>query len=214
MQHTVIGTANQCIVTQMTQSEEVRADSGRLLLLSDGVSIEAAPPVRPAAAASLPEVGTAVPLTHFRCTVGLGVVTFAAGCIGESRKLEIRGTAWMCARDAFLFCTQDVSATVGLAQPVASGYFHCGGFVMYRLSGHGDAYVHCGGNAIEYDLAPGQRVSVDAGSVAAYQDTVHPAVEALEVTPGTGPLYLITLTGPGRIYLATLPQSRIHHGAG
>ncbi|HLJ55697.1 MAG TPA: AIM24 family protein [Chthonomonadaceae bacterium] len=208
MQHTVIGTANQCVVAQMTVGEEVRGEAAALLLLSDGVALEApAHAPRPL----LPEIGSAVPLTHFRCMASLGVVTFGAPCVGEIRKIEIRGSAWMCARDSFLFCTQDLHAAIGMAQPVVSGYFRQGGFILYRLSGHGDAYIHCGGNVIEYDLAAGQRVSVDPGCVAAYEESVQPAVETLEVTPGSGPLYLMTLTGPGRIYLATLPLARIHN---
>ena len=212
MQYTVIGDANLCVVAQMTNGDEIRAEAANLILLSDGVALEAASDNTAAGASQLPILDAPVALTHFRCMSSLGVATFAAPYCGETRQLEIRGGAWLCARDSVLLCSRDATTTIGVVHQVAAGYFREGGYVLYRLSGHGEAFIHCGGNVIEYDLAPGQRVSVDAGCVAAYQDTVQSAVEALEVAPGmpngSGSLFLITLTGPGRIYLATLPLSR------
>jgi len=213
MQYTVIGDANQCVVAQMTNDEEIRAEPANLILLSDGVALEAGSHKPAANPAQPPVLDAPVPLTHFRCMASLGVATFAAPYCGETRKLEIHGGAWLCTRDSFLFCSRDVTATVGMVHSIATGYFSEGGYVLYRLGGHGEAFIHCGGNAIEYDLVAGQRVTADAGCIAAYQDTVPAATEAVEVASstqhGTGSLFLVTLTGPGKIYLATLPLSRI-----
>ena len=213
MQYTVIGDANQCAVTQMTLGDEIRADIGAMVLLSDGISLEAASNSPVMRVSELPVLNSTVCLTHFRCQAGMGVVAFAAPCSGETRQLDIKGGSWLCARDSFLFCSRDVITTIGMVHRVETGYFRDGGYVLYRLSGNGEAYIHCGGNVIEYDLAQGQRVSVDAGCVAAFQDTVQPTIEAFEGLPstqgGTESLFMITLTGPGRFYLATLPLSRI-----
>jgi uncharacterized protein (AIM24 family) len=213
MQYTVIGDANQCAVTQMTSGDEIHAEVGAMVLLSDGITLEAASNAPLMRVSELPVLNAAVPLTTFRCMGGMGVVAFAAPCSGEVRHLDVRAGAWFCARDSFLFCSRDVIATIGLVQSVEEGQFREGGFVLYRLSGHGEAYVHCGGNTIEYELAPGQRVSVDAGCVAAYQETVQSTIEAFDGLPstqgGSESLFLMTLTGPGKIYLATLPLSRI-----
>jgi uncharacterized protein (AIM24 family) len=213
MQFTVIGDANQCVVTQMTLGDEIRAEVANMVLLSDGVTLEAASNHPVMRVSDLPVLNSPVPLTHFRCMSSLGVVAFAAACNGETRELDLRGVSWLCARESFLFCSRDVTTTIGMVHGVDNGYFHDVGYVLYRLAGYGEAYIHCGGNVIEYDLAPGQRVSVDAGCVAAFQDTVKPTVEAFEGLPstqgGSESLFLMTLTGPGRIYLATLPLSRI-----
>jgi uncharacterized protein (AIM24 family) len=187
-----------------------------MILLTDGIALEAASGSAAKRTTELPALESAVPLTQVRCMASLGVVTFAAPCSGEVRHIELRKDSWLCARDAFLFCSRDVNATTGFVHKVGKGYFRDAGFVLYRLSGHGDAYVHCGGTVIEYDLVPGQRVSVDAGCVAAFQDTVQPAVEAFDGLPstqgGSESLFLLTLTGPGKIYLSTLPISRIAEG--
>ena len=213
MQYTVIGDANQCVVTQMNHGDEIRAEVGAMVLLSDGVALEAASNHAVMRVSDLPVLNSPVPLTHFRCMSPLGVVAFAAACSGETRELEVRGVPWMCARESFLFCSRDVTTTIGLVHGVESGYFRDNGYVLYRLAGYGEAYIHCGGNVIEYELAPGQRVSVDAGCVAAFHETVKPTIEAFDGLPstqgGTDSLFLMTLTGPGHIYLATLPLSRI-----
>lgn len=213
MNFSVIGSSNQCAVAQMTYGDEIHAEVGAMVLLSDGVALEAAVNSSTARASDLPMMSQSVPLTLVRCMAELGVVAFAARCTGELRHLEVHRSGWLCARASFLFCSRDVSTTYGFVHRVEDGYFRDGGYVLYRLGGHGEAYIHCGGNVIEYDLVEGQRVSVDAGCVAAYQDTVQSTVEAFEGLPsthgGTESLFLVTLTGPGRIYLATLPLSRI-----
>jgi uncharacterized protein (AIM24 family) len=213
MLYTIIGDANQCVVAQMTQGDEILAEVGAMVLLSDGVALEAAANNTVMRVADLHVVNTPVPLTHFRCLGASGVVAFAAPYSGEARELTLRGSNWMCARESFLFCSRDVTTNIGFAQSIPTGYFRDSGFVLYRVAGYGEAYIHCGGNVIEYDLSPGQRVSVDAGCVAAFQDTVKFSMEAFDGLPstqgGSESLFLVTLTGPGRIYLATLPLSRM-----
>ena len=213
MQTTIIGDTNQCVAVQMTSGDEITADVGTLVLLSDGITLEAATHGPGTAGAPHLAVNARVPLTHFRSIASLGVVTFAAPCAGEVRKVEVQGGTWLCARDSLLFCSHEVVTTVGMVHGIANGCFRDDNCILYRLGGHGTAYIHCGGSAIEYDLAPGQRVSVDAGCVAAYQDTVEATIEKVQgLTCSQGrphALDLITLTGPGKIHLATLPPSRI-----
>jgi uncharacterized protein (AIM24 family) len=213
MQFSVIGDANQCVVAQMTLGDEIRAEVAAMVLLSDGVALEAASNSAVMRVSDLPVLNAPVPLTHFRCIAAMGVVAFAAPCSGETRSLDLHGGSWLCSREAFLFCSRDVTTSIGLVHGVDNSYFTESGYVLYRLAGYGEAYIHCGGNVIEYELAPGQRVSVDAGCVAAFQDTVQPTIEAFDGLPsthgGSESLFLVTLTGPGKIYLATLPLSRI-----
>src|SRR6266571_21878 len=101
MQYTVIGNVNQCVVARMGHGDELRAEIAELVLLSDGVSLEAATHEAGPSTSKVAVLGETVPLTHFRCMSSLGVATFAARCCGEPRQLELHGGAWMCARDAF-----------------------------------------------------------------------------------------------------------------
>lgn len=216
MQFTVIGDANQCVVVQLTSGEELQADVRSAFLLSDGVALEAATNAL-MRVEDRPALGSPIPLTHFRCMAANGMIALAASSAGEVRQLTVKHKTWFCAREAFLVCTKDVTSNIGFVLPVETGYFADRGYVLFKLGGFGDAYIHCGGNVIEYDLIAGQRIAVDAGCIAAFEDTVRFEVEQFEglanVQGGSDMVFLLTLTGPGRIYLATLPLARIAHNA-
>ena len=213
MKYSVIGDANQSVIAELSNGDEIHGDVAMMVLLTDGVALEPAYFGASHDPSRLQELNAPVPLTHFRCMSSLGVVGFSARCCGVMRKLELHGKSWICARDALLFCTRDVVSTIGIIHPCDNAYFRAKGCVFYRLSGHGDAFIHCGGSSIEYDLAPGQRVSAEIGCVAAFEDTVKSGVELVEGLPAASgevsPVFLMTLTGPGKIYLATLPLSRV-----
>ena len=212
MQFTIIGDANQCVVVQMTNGEELQADVKSAFLLSDGVAMEAAKSAL-MRVEDKPALGSPIPLTQFRCMATKGMIALAASCAGEVREIQIRNKAWLCAREAFLVCTKDVTSSIGFVVPAETGYFREKGYALYKMSGYGDLYIHCGGNVIEYDLIAGQRIAVDAGCVAAFEETIRYEVEQFEGLPntqgGSDMVFLLSLTGPGRIYLATLPLARM-----
>ena len=83
MQYTVIGDANQCVVAQMTLGDEILAEVGAMVLLSDGVALEAAANSAVMRISDMPVASAPVPLTHFRCLAQSGVVAFAAPYSGE-----------------------------------------------------------------------------------------------------------------------------------
>ena len=213
MQYSIIGDASQCVVTQMTLGDEIRAEVATLVLVSDGIALEAAANTSVMRVSVLPVQNAPIPLTTFRCSSSTGVVGFAAPFSGEVRELPLKGATWYCARESFLLTSRDVTTVIGFAEAIETGYFKEGGFILYHLAGYGEAYIQCGGNVIEYDLTHGQRVTADLGCVAAFQDTVTFNLERFADIPtsqgGTDTLYLMTLTGPGRIYLATLPLARM-----
>ena len=212
MQFTIIGDANQCVVVQMTNGEELQADVRSAFLLSDGVAMEAATNSL-MRVEDRPAVGSSIPLTHFRCMASKGMIALAASCAGEVREVQVKNKAWLCAREAFLVCTKDITSSIGFAVSAESGYYSEKGYALYRISGYGDLYIHCGGNVIEYDLIAGQRIAVDAGCVAAFEETIRYEVEQFEGLPntqgGSDMVFLLSLTGPGRVYLATLPLARM-----
>lgn len=212
MQYTVIGDANQCIVTQMTLGDEVKSEIGSMVFLSDGVALEASDSAPMMKVGDLPAINSPVPLTHFRCLASRGMVSFAAPFPGQVRELSIKGGAWLCSSESFICCSNDVNAQIAFARNLEAGYYNERGFVLYKLTGYGEAYVHGGGNVVEYDLAVNQRIAVEAGCVTAFQESVAYNMELFAGMPsakGGEGLSVVTLTGPGRIYLATLPLSRL-----
>jgi uncharacterized protein (AIM24 family) len=96
---------------------------------------------------------------------------------------------------------------------IGTGFFGGEGFIMQRLEGDGWAFVHAGGTVIERTLAPGQSIRVDTGCIVAYQEQVDFDIEYVgkiksALFGGEG-LFFATLRGPGRIWLQSLPLSRM-----
>ncbi len=213
MQFEVKGDVMQCVVAHMQAGEEVRADVGAMIYLSDGVDINTKITGGIMAGLKRAFSGATLFLTHFNCTAPSGMAAFAAHYPGHVRQIDLNGDAWICARDSFLFCTPGIEVGTAFSQQLGFGFFSGEGFVLQSVQGTGTAFLHGGGNLVDYDLAPGQRLRVEAGCAVAFQQSVQYNVEFIgglsnALFGGEG-LFLITLTGPGRVTLSTLPFSRM-----
>ena len=96
---------------------------------------------------------------------------------------------------------------------LATGIFGGEGFIMQRLSGYGTAFIEIDGELMEYELKPGQQIVVDSGYVAGFETSVRMDVQAISgaknVLFGGEGLFNTVLTGPGRVWLQTMPISNI-----
>jgi len=146
---------------------------------------------------------------------GKARVAFAApypGIIVPVSLAKIGGRL-ICQKDSFLCATRGVSIGVHFRRNILTGLFGGDGFVMQKLDGDGMAFVHAGGTLIERQLAPGEMLQVDTGCLVAMQASVEFDVEAVDgiksaLFGGEG-LFLVTLRGPGHIWLQSLPFSRL-----
>src|SRR5262245_7265160 len=116
-------------------------------------------------------------------------------------------------KDSFLCAAKGVSVGVAFNRKIGVGLFGGEGFIMQRLQGDGWAFMHAGGTIIERQLAPGEVVRVDTGCVAAFQPSVNFDIQYVgkiktALFGGEG-LFFATLRGPGRIWLQSLPFSRL-----
>lgn len=142
-------------------------------------------------------------------------VAFAApypGKIIPVHLAEIGGTL-ICQKDSFLCAAKGVSLGIAFQKKLGVGLFGGEGFIMQRLDGDGYAFVHAGGTLLEKVLAPGESLRVDTGCVVAFQPSVNFDIQFVgkiksAIFGGEG-LFFATLTGPGKIWLQSLPLSRL-----
>ncbi|MDJ0512877.1 MAG: AIM24 family protein [Methyloceanibacter sp.] len=146
---------------------------------------------------------------------GKATVAFASPYPGRivPMKLDDLGGQLICQRDAFLCAARGVSLGVYFQQKVMTGMFGGEGFVMQTLSGDGWAFVNAGGTLLERDLAPGEHLHVDTGCVAAMTPTVNFDLERAgsiksQIFGGEG-VFFARLTGPGKVWIQSLPFSRL-----
>ena len=116
-------------------------------------------------------------------------------------------------KDSFLCAAKGVSIGIAFQKKLGAGLFGGEGFIMQRLTGNGWAFVHAGGTLYERELAPGETLRVDTGCIVAFQPTINYDIQMVggvktALFGGEG-LFFATLRGPGKIWLQSLPFSRL-----
>ena len=146
---------------------------------------------------------------------GKAKVAFAAPYPGTvmAMKLSEHGGRLICQKDSFLAGARGVALGIYFQRKILTGLFGGEGFIMQKLEGDGWVFVHAGGTMVERELQPGERLDVDTGCVVAFHDSV-----SMDVRPvggiksmlfGGEGVFLATLTGPGKVWLQSLPFSRM-----
>lgn len=142
-------------------------------------------------------------------------VSFASPYPGKIIALDLMhlGGKVVCQKDAFLCAAQGVSIGIEFQRKLGTGLFGGEGFIMQKLEGDGMAFVHAGGHVFEKELQPGEFLRIDTGCLVAYTQTVNYDIQFVggiknTLFGGEG-LFFATLRGPGKIWIQTLPISRL-----
>ena len=148
----------------------------------------------------------------YTCRAGQGMIAFASSFPGSIRAVEIApDRPVICQKSAFLAAEPGVQLSVFFQKKMGAGFFGGEGFIMQKLSGRGMAFLEIDGSAVEYDLAPGERMIVDTGNLAMVDAGCSISVESVKgvknVLFGGEGLFNTVVTGPGRIVLQTMPIS-------
>ena len=142
-------------------------------------------------------------------------VPFGAPYPGKIVPMQLRelGGMLLCQKDAFLCAARGVSLGIAFQQKLGVGFFGGEGFIMQKLEGDGLAFVHACGTVVKRELASGQSLMVDTGCVVAYTPGVNFEIQYVgkiktALFGGEG-LFLARMSGPGTIWLQSLPFSRL-----
>ncbi|MGN0405270.1 MAG: TIGR00266 family protein [Bariatricus sp.] len=145
---------------------------------------------------------------------GKGLIAFASSFPGSIKAFEVRpGQEYIFQKKAFLASEVGVSLTVHFQKKVASGLFGGEGFVLQRVSGNGIVFAEFDGHVVEYDLQPGQQIVVDSGYLAAMTASCQMDIQTIpglkNVVFGGEGLFNTVITGPGHVWLQTMPISSV-----
>lgn len=142
-------------------------------------------------------------------------VAFAAPYPGKVIAVDLKqvGGTLICQKDGFLCAAKGVSMGIAFQKKLGAGFFGGEGFILQKLEGDGYTFVHAGGTIIERDLSPGEMLKVDTGCLVAFQSSVNYDIQFVggiktAFLGGEG-LFFATLTGPGKVWLQSLPFSRL-----
>lgn len=209
----IVGYEMQAVSLALGAGQEVLAEPGALLYMRGVVAMNTGMSGGLLAGMKRALAGDSFFLAHFSGAAGGGETAFAAPYPGTIHPLAIGAKQWLCQRHSFLCCSPGVTISVALSQKLGYGLFSGEGFILQTLAGSGDALVHAGGHFMRMDLAPGEQMRVDTGSVVAFESGVGYTIEFVKgfknlMFGGEG-LFFIVLTGPGTVILQTLSFERL-----
>ena len=147
---------------------------------------------------------------HYTARGSNGMIAFNSSFPGEIKHVEIApGQEMIVQKSAFLAAEAGVELSIFFQKKLGAGLFGGEGFIMQRLSGNGTAFVEIDGDLMEYHLKPGQKIVVDTGNVAGFEPSVQMDIQTVSGTKnilfGGEGLFNTVLTGPGRVWLQTMP---------
>jgi uncharacterized protein (TIGR00266 family) len=151
--------------------------------------------------------------TYFRAG-SAGEVGFAGAYPGHIQSFELRaGQSVMVQRDAFVCAQTSVAVNIAFVKKLGSGFFGGEGFILEKLTGPGVAFIHAGGDFVEFTLAPGEMLQVDTGCIVGFDEGVDYDIQFAggikTALFGGESLFLATLTGPGRVIIQSLTLARL-----
>ncbi len=222
----ITGEEMQCIEVELDPQETVISEPGSFMLMDDGIQMQTL-----FGDGSGKEGGIMGKLfsagkrlltgenlfmtTYTNASSGKKRVTFAAPYPGKIIPLDLSllNGRMICQKDAFLCAAKGVSVGIEFQRKLGTGLFGGEGFIMQKLEGDGMAFVHAGGHIIERELKQGELLKIDTGCIVAFTSGIHYDIQFVggiknTIFGGEG-LFYATLTGPGKVWIQSIPISRL-----
>ena len=215
IEYTLVGDDMQAVVIELDPGETVQAEAGAMMFMEQGIEMNTEMQGGVFSGIKRMIGGESFFVVTFINNGGQTQhVAFAAPYPGKILPVNLAETGPMiCQRDAYLCSAYGMEITMEFTRRLGAGFFGGEGFILQRLSGEGYAFIHAGGTVISKELAVGETLSVDTGCLVAFQKSVGYDIKMTggiktAFFGGEG-LFLAHLTGPGTVYLQTLPFSRL-----
>ena len=210
MEYQVEGAPLPVVICRLAAGEAMITERGSMSWMSPNMKMETTSNGGLGKALGRMFAGEALFQNRYTAQGGSGMIAFASSFPGSIRAFEIGpGRELIVQKSGFLASEATVELSVFFQKKLGAGLFGGEGFIMQRLSGRGVAFTEFDGHVVEYDLAPGQSMVVDTGYLAAMDATCSMEIQSVPgvknmVFGGEG-IFNTVVTGPGRIYLQTMP---------
>ena len=213
--YVIIGDDMQAVIITLDPGEGIRSEAGSMLYMEDGIKMETGATGGIWKGIKRMFTGESFFQTTFtNAGTGRADVSFAAPYPGRIIPIDLASyQEFIVQKEAFLCAANGVDLDIAFTKKLGAGFFGGEGFILQRLKGDGFAFIHAGGTIFEKDLAPGQNLRVDTGCIVGFQPSVKYDIQFIggfknTLFGGEG-LFLATLTGPGKVFLQTLPFNKL-----
>ncbi len=222
----IVGEEMQYVEVELDPGETAVAETGAFMMMDDGIQMETifgdGSKAQKGFLGKLMSAGKRVLtgeglfMTAFtNAGQGKKRVSFASPYPGKIIPLDLQllGGKIVAQKDAFLCAAKGVSVGIEFQRRLGTGLFGGEGFIMQKLEGDGMAFVHAGGHVFEKELQAGEFIKIDTGCLVAYTQTIDYDIQFVggiknTLFGGEG-LFFATLRGPGKVWIQTLPISRL-----
>jgi uncharacterized protein (TIGR00266 family) len=221
----IFGEELQCVEVELDPQEAVIAEPGSFMMMTEGVEMQTMFGDGSAQTGILGKLFTAgkrlLTGESLFMTIYTNVsqqkrqVTFAGPYTGKIIPMNLQqlGGRIICQKDSFLCAAKGVAIGIEFQRKLGTGLFGGEGFIMQKLEGDGMAFVHSGGYVVEKNLMAGETLKIDTGCLVAFTSGVNYDIQFVKgvknaIFGGEG-LFYATLTGPGKVWIQSLPISRL-----
>ena len=214
MEYEIQGGTLPVVVCHLAAGEAMITERGSMSWMSPNMQMETSTNGGLGKALGRMFSGDSIFQNRYTARGGPGMIAFASSFPGSIRAFDIGpGRELVVQKSGFLASEEGVELSVFFQRKLGSGIFGGEGFIMQRLSGRGTAFAEFDGHVVEYDLAPGQSLVVDTGYLAAMDASCSMDIQTVPgvknmVFGGEG-VFNTVITGPGRIYLQTMPIPQV-----
>lgn len=208
MQYEIKGGNFPVVVCQLTGGESMITEKGSMVWMSPNVKMET---VGGGVGKMFSKAFSGESMfQNIYTAMGNAMITFGSSFPGRIMAVKIEpGKDLIAQKSSFLASEMGVQLSIHFNRKLGAGFFGGEGFIMQKLSGNGMAFLEIDGDLVEYQLGVGQKIIVDTGNVAAFDSSVSIDIQRVagvkNVLFGGEGLFNTVLTGPGRIWLQTMP---------
>ncbi len=210
----ILGTIQQTLAVELQPNQVVFSDAGAMSWMTATITMNTKGSGGLGGMLKRAVSGASAFIIDFAAANGPGQVSFTTDFPGKILPIELEaGQTVIMHKHAFLCAEKSVTLDVFFTRKLGAGLFGGEGFILQKLTGPGTVFAELDGDAVEYHLQPGQVMKVEPGHVAMFESTVAFDIQMIQgmtnILLGGAGLFLATLTGPGRIWMHSMTESKI-----
>jgi uncharacterized protein (TIGR00266 family) len=220
VEHRILGTTMPVLEMDLQPGESIISEAGELSWMTSSIQMQTSTQMGGGGgvfgAFKRAASGGTLFMTEYRAEGSPGSVAFATKVPGNILSFNVGGgQTYMIHRHGFLCATPGAELTIGFQQSLGAGVFGGAGFRLQKLAGNATAWIELSGELITYDLKPGETLRVHPGHVGMFEQGVSFEITRIKgiknMIFGSDGIFLAALTGPGKIWLQSLPLPNLAH---
>ena len=214
MQYRISGSVMESVDTHLKRGETIYTESGGMAWMRGSFDMDTSTRGGLGAGIGRMLAGESLFLMTYTCKSPDGLITFTPEVPGKVVDLKLEaGQSMICQKDSFMCAEESVQLEMHFRKKLGAGLFGGEGFILQKITGPGTAFVEIPGEVRTIELKAGERMQVDPGHIALFEPSVEYDITAVKgfknvLFSGEG-LFLATLTGPGKVWLQSLPLSNL-----